>query len=137
MCAPLTDFGSATDSARTVNGFGGRPTRNFGSIVTVKPVSWLPLVLCPSMCGVTGTLSRRESANRTSSLGYARPAASRSKAIAAVEEKIAPPIPSPVSGSKYSQNPHGFEIPVPRERGGGLSLHPLIGPRVASVRPSR
>ena len=28
---------------------------------------------------------------------------------------------------------HGFEIPVPRERSGGLSLHPLIGPRLGSA----
>jgi hypothetical protein len=28
---------------------------------------------------------------------------------------------------------HGFEIPVPRERGGGLSLHPLIGPLLGSA----
>jgi hypothetical protein len=30
---------------------------------------------------------------------------------------------------------HGFEIPVPRERGGGLSLHPLIGPLLGSGKP--
>jgi hypothetical protein len=28
---------------------------------------------------------------------------------------------------------HEFEIPVPRERGGGLSLHPLIGPLLGSA----
>src|SRR5271168_4826405 len=33
------------------------------------------------------------------------PATPRSNAIAAVQEKVPPPIPSPVSGSKYSLNP--------------------------------
>jgi hypothetical protein len=31
---------------------------------------------------------------------------------------------------------HGFEIPVPRETGGGLSLHPLIGRLLGSARSS-